>query len=409
MKRRKLRIGFAGLGMGAARIMQEIAHLDFVEIVAGADLREPALQKFRTQYSGDAYKSVEEMCKNPNVEAVYVATPHEYHAEHAITAMNNGKHVVVEKPMATTLDEAQAMNEAAERNRVNLLCGHTHSFDAPVRAMMQVVRSGELGRLLMINSSYYKNFMYRPWSDHDVEVSRGIVLNQGPHQVDIVRLIGGGLVKSVRATAARWDPTRPGEGHYVCYLEFESGAVASLVFNGYALFDTAELVWDIGEGGGRPKNVEEDLEARRFMRSLSGPDRAQKIEQRLEQWRFGGTHEGEWFKEVERQHQPFFGLTIVTCEHGEIRQSPDGLYIYTEAGRREVRLKQGVDARIAEMEEFYDAIMSGRPVFHDGRWGQSTLEVCLGILQSTEQKKEIYMKHQLPVPAFKEEALFETN
>ncbi len=407
--KRKLKIGFAGLGMGAARILQEIAHLDFVEIVAGADLRERALQKFRTQYSGDAYASVEEMCKNPNVEAVYVATPHEYHARHAIVAMDHKKHVIVEKPMAVTLDEAEAMNQAAERNGVRLLCGHTHSFDTPVRAMMQVVRSGELGKLLMINSSYYKNFMYRPWSDDDVRVSRGVVLNQGPHQVDIVRLIGGGLVKSVRATAARWDPTRPGEGHYVCYLEFADGVVASLVFNGYALFDTAELVWDIGEGGGRPKNLEEDREARRFMRSLSGPGRAQRIEQRLEQWRFGGTNEGEWFKEVTRQHQPFFGLTIASCEHGEIRQSPDGLYIYTEAGRKEMRLKPGVDARIAEMTEFYDAIMNDRPPFHDGRWGQSTLEVCLAILQSTEQKKEIYMKHQLPVPAFQAEALFETS
>jgi hypothetical protein len=55
------------------------------------------------------------------------------------------------------------------------------------------------------------------------------------------------MVKSVRASAARWDPTCPGEGHYVCYLEFEDGVTASLVFNGYALFDTAELVWGIGE------------------------------------------------------------------------------------------------------------------------------------------------------------------
>jgi phthalate 4,5-cis-dihydrodiol dehydrogenase len=400
---RKLKIGFAGLGMGAARIIQEISHLPFIEITAGADLRHQALEKFRNQYNGEAYKSIEEMCQSPNVEAVYVATPHEYHAAHAIIAMEHKKHVIVEKPMALTIAEAEAMNEAAERNGVKLLCGHTHSFDAPVRAMMQIVRSGELGKLLMINSSYYKNFMYRPWSDHDVEVSRGVVLNQGPHQVDIVRLIGGGMVKSVRASAARWDPTRPGEGHYVCYLEFEDGVTASLVFNGYALFDTAELVWGIGEGGDQPKNLASNLEARRFMRSLSGPDRAQMIEQRLEQWRFGGAHEGEWFEEVSKQHQPFFGLTIVTCEHGEIRQSPDGLYIYTENGRKELRLKQGIDARIAEMEEFYDSIISNRPVFHDGRWGESTLEVCLAILQSTEQKKEIHMSHQVPVKIPKEE------
>ena len=52
----------------------------------------------------------------------------------------------------------------------------------------------------------------------------------------------------------------------------------------------------------------------------------------------------------------------------------------------------------AEVEELYDAVVNGRPVFHDGRWGEATLEVCLAILESSEQRKEIFLSHQVPSP-----------
>jgi phthalate 4,5-cis-dihydrodiol dehydrogenase len=398
----ELRLGFAGLGMGAARIIAEISDLPYVRVTAGADLREPALAHFRREFGGSAYATIEELCASTEIDAVYIATPHQYHADHAVMALEAGKHVIVEKPMAMTLDEAERMNDAAERNNRRLLCGHTHSFDAPVVAMMDLVRSGHYGDLLAINTSYYKNFMYRPWSDKDVEISRGVVLNQGPHQVDIVRLLGGGLVKSVRGKAARWDPDRPGEGHYVCYLEFESGVPASLVFNGYALFDSAELVWDIGEGGEQPKDYENvNWAARRFMRGVAvGPDREQIIEKRLDNWRYGGDAAGEPLDDGHgrRNHQPFFGLTIVSLERAELRQSPDGVYIYTEEGREEVVVPQGLGGRQAEMREFFEAIRDDRPVSHDGRWGEATLEVCLGLLESSETGNEVQMKRQVAVP-----------
>ena len=200
-----LRLGIAGIGMGAGRVIPEIASLPFIKITAGADRRRHALDVFQEEFGAETYENVEDMCQSPNVDAVYVATPHELHAEHSVAALNAKKHVIVEKPMALSIDECEAMNAAADANRVRLLCGHTHSFDPPVRAMADVVRSGELGRPLMINASYYKNFIYRPFSDHDEAMSRGIVLNQGPHQVDIVRLLGGGLVRSVRAIRSRSD------------------------------------------------------------------------------------------------------------------------------------------------------------------------------------------------------------
>ncbi|HZT06751.1 MAG TPA: Gfo/Idh/MocA family oxidoreductase [Chloroflexota bacterium] len=404
-----LRLGIVGLGMGAGRVIPEIAKLPFITIAAGADVRKHALDQFQEEFGAAAFTSVEEMCQSRDIDAVYVATPHEYHAQHSIVALKHKKHVIVEKPMALSIDECEAMNRAADENGVWLLCGHTHSFDPPVRKMREVVRSGDLGRPLMINASYYKNFIYRPFSDHDEAMSRGIVLNQGPHQVDIVRLLGGGLVRSVRAVAGAGDPTRgepparPAEGHYVCFLEFENGVPASLVFSGYAYLDTAELVWGIGEGG-NIVNPDDFVQAHRFFAELgAGPERAKKMESLLESWRYGGQAVGEWFTmgrsgsgaSTER-HQPFFGLNIVTCERGDVRQSPDGVYVYTAEGRRELPIEKGAHGREAEMRELYDAVVENRRPFHDGRWGEATLEVCLAILESTATHREITMTHQVP-------------
>jgi phthalate 4,5-cis-dihydrodiol dehydrogenase len=400
-----LNLGIIGLGMGAGRVIPEIATLPFIHIAAAADIRRHALAQFKEEFGGATYESIEEMCQSADVDAVYVATPHEYHAEHAIIALRHKKHVIVEKPMALSIEECEAMNKAAEENGVKLLCGHTHSFDPPVRKMAEVVHGGELGPALMINSSYYKNFMYRPFSDHDVAVSRGIVLNQGPHQVDIVRLIGGGMVRSVRAIAGVGDPTRPPEGHYVCFLAFENGVVASLVFSGYAYLDTAELVWGIGEGG-QPVDQASFVEAHRFFKELgTGQERTRKMEALLESWRYGGEHVGAWFdmggpeRRTGERHQPFFGLTIVTCARGDVRQSPDGLYVYTAEGRSEIAIPKGSHGREAEMRELYEGVMNNRPVFHDGRWGEATLEVCLAMLESTATQQEVRMSHQVPARA----------
>jgi phthalate 4,5-cis-dihydrodiol dehydrogenase len=395
-----LRLGFAGLGMAAGRLIPEISQLPYIKLTAAADLRAHALKRFQQDFKAEVYNSVEEMCESPNVDAIYVATPHEFHAQHTIVALKKRKHVIVEKPMAISIAEAEGMNAAAEENGVKLMSGHTHSFDPPVRKMREIIQSGVLGKLLMISTAYYKDHLYRPFPDHDIQMSRGVVLNQGPHQVDIVRLLGGGMVKSVRAMAAIGDCSRPGEGHYACYLEFEEAVPASLVYSGYAYFDTGELTWGIGEGG-EQKDPERHVKARRFFKSLGNePDRTRRLEARLEEWRYSGAKPGDWARSdsgQRKQHQPFFGLTVVTCEKGEIRQSPDGLFIYDDEGKREILLPRGIDAREAELKEFYEGIVNDRPIFHDGRWGQATLEVCLAILQSAAERREITLSHQVPV------------
>ena len=390
-----LRLGIAGLGVASTQILPPIADLPFIKITAAADTRADALAKFRETYKGETFDSVEGLCSSGNVDAVYVATPNDFHAQHAMTAARHKKHVIVEKPMALSIEECEAMNDAAEQNGVKLLCGHTHSFDPPVRKIREIVKSGELGRLRMINTWNYNEFMYRPRMRRELALSRGVVLNQGPHQVDIVRLIGGGKVRSVRAMTGIWDKAREHEGSYVCYLEFEDGTPATLVYSGYGFFDTAELFSWVGEGG-QYRDPATNLTVRSKLREVRGADEEEGLKEAM---RFGGRREGE-FSHVwsgERK-QPFFGFTLASCERGDIRQTPDGLIVYGETEKQELALAPGRRGREAEVEELYQAVVHNRRVFHDGRWGEATLEVCLALLESADRRQEIYLSHQVPSP-----------
>jgi phthalate 4,5-cis-dihydrodiol dehydrogenase len=193
-----------------------------------------------------------------------------------------------------------------------------------------------------------------------------------------------------------WDPARKYEGSYVCYLEFEEGVPATLVYNGYGHFDTAELFWWVGEGG-QPRDPDLNVKVKRRLKGISTSEEEEALK---EQMRYGGRREGEfshWSPGAER-HQPFFGLTLVSCEKGDIRQSPDGLLVYGDEGKREIVLPPGSKGREAEVEELYQAVVHNRPVFHDGRWGEATLEVCLAIMKSAEERREILLSHQVPSP-----------
>ena len=327
-----LRVGMAGLGTAVSNALPELHAHPGIQITAAADPRHEALDKFSSEFGGETYRTVDSMCESPNVDAVYILTPNHLHAEHAIIAANHRKQVFCDKPMALSLDECDRMIEAAERNGVRLITGHSQAMDAPIRAMAHIVNSGELGAPLMVNTWFYSDWLYRPRGEIELDISmgEGLVRRQGPVQVEIARMLAGGLVRSVKAVTTIADRNRPVEGSYTAYLEFENRASATLAYNAYGYFDTTELHWGIGLQG-NPQDPNTNAKTRQRIKEFKS--REEEIAYK-NSTRYGGERSGPGFKSgagPDKRHA-FFGITVVSCEKGDIRQSPTGLYLYDENG-----------------------------------------------------------------------------
>jgi phthalate 4,5-cis-dihydrodiol dehydrogenase len=377
-------MGAAGLGRAFSLMAPTFAGDTRVRLVAAADPRAEARRRFEADFGGRTYATVEELCADAELEAVYVATPHQLHAEHILLAAEAGKHALVEKPMALSLEECAAMNAAARAQGVHLVVGHSHGFDAPVALARKLIEGGAYGRLRMITAVNFTDFLYRPRRPEELETARGggAVFNQAAHHVDVARLLGGSRVRTVRAQTGAWDPARPTEGAYSALLTFEDGAYASLIYSGYAHFDSDELCDWIGEGG-QHKDPNAYGAARR---TLSGDEMALKNARN-----YGGplfaTAEGTLL-------HPHFGLLIASCERADLRPMPHGVMIYADAERRLEPLGAPKVQRAEVIDELYAAVVEGRPPRHDGDWGAATLEVCLAMLRSSREAREIALQSQ---------------
>src|SRR5262249_18405097 len=155
MSERRLRLGVAGMGRAFSLMLPTFARHPLVEVVAGADPRPEARHRFVQDFSAKAYDEVTDLWADPVVEVVYIATPHQYHADHVKVAAAHGKHVLVEKPMALTLQDCRDMIEAVRRAGVHMIVGHSHSFDSPIRRTREIVASGKFGKLRMISAINY--------------------------------------------------------------------------------------------------------------------------------------------------------------------------------------------------------------------------------------------------------------
>ena len=197
---RTIKIGIIGIGVGGSEMLPIMAASAEFDLVAGADIAPQVREAFTAAYQARSYATAEELCKNPDVEAVWISTPNRFHWEHTVLAAQHGKHIIVEKPMAISLKEGEAMIEAAAKYGVKLIPGHTPGFTPAVRAMRHIANSGEVGALQAINIYAYSDWMLRARTKEETDFSQGggIPYRQGPHQVDSARVIGGGLVRSVR-------------------------------------------------------------------------------------------------------------------------------------------------------------------------------------------------------------------
>lgn len=394
MIERRLKVGIVGLGRAYSFMAPAFAADLRFEIVAGADPRPQARAQFATDWRARTYATIDDLVADAEVEIVYIASPHALHCAHATAAAAQGKHLLVEKPMALSLAECRAMIIAAEMAGVTMVVGHSHSFDAPIQRARALIASGKYGRLRMLTAMNFTDFLYRPRRPEELDSAQGggAIYNQAPHHVEMARLLGGGLVKSVRATTGNWDPARPTEGAYTAFLTFEDGTFASLVYSGYAHFDSDEFTGFIAESGAS-KDPARYGAARRQLRSVATRDAELQLKENLN---YGGpTHAAAPAGPRLHQH---FGLLVASCDKADLRPSPQGVMIYGDDEAGLDALSPPIRPRAEVMDELYAAVVDGTPPLHSGAWSLATMEVCLAILRSNAEQTEIRLEHQVAVP-----------
>jgi phthalate 4,5-cis-dihydrodiol dehydrogenase len=388
-------VGLVGLGGGASDMIPAFVQHPHIALTAAADIDDGQLEKFRSEFQGDTYLSAQALCDNPHVDVVYIATPNQFHVEHALTALERGKHVLVEKPMTLTLDDADLMIQAATRHGVQLMVNVKHSFDPHIRKIREIVQRGELGRLRMLHYWYFADWLYRPRTAEELDPSLGggVTWRQGPHQFDILRTIAGGMVRSVRSMTGRWDERRPVVGCHTAFLEFEDGTAATAVYSGYDHFNSRELTFGVGEA--RPAaEASVYAQGRKTLRQLSS-DEAETALKRAQ--RYGGTSRAT---RAPRRSASWVmgGPLIVTFERGDVRLTPSGLCIYGDEDRWDIPVSTEIDGRHGIVDQLYEAVAHGRRPSANGEWGKATLEVLLAVFASARERREVFLSHQVPMP-----------
>ena len=247
----KLKVGVVGIGgMGITHIGAYMLD-DRVQVIATCATQKSKLEKINngewpkvTYYEGEfqpiyriqkAYTNFEDLVKDPDIDVVSVCTPNNLHFPITKAALENGKHVLVEKPMTLTHEEAHALVDLAERKNKLLAVGHMWRFHSHIQYAKEIIKAGILGDIVKIKGyAIHEDWIPEgsgTWFTNPELAGGGALIDMGIHPIDtIVFLLEGAEVAKVYAN------TRTAYGNYkvedvgVVHLEFSNGTFAMVEF-----------------------------------------------------------------------------------------------------------------------------------------------------------------------------------
>ena len=192
MSAKPLNLGVVGLGYWGPTLLRALLEVDGVEVGWVCDSDKSRLERSRRRYpAARATTRIDDLLADPKLDAVVLATPvftHFYLASRALTA---GKHVFVEKPLATSSAEADQLARMAEMEGLVLMCGHTFIYSPPVRAVKELLDQGALGQVYFVSSSRVNLGL------HQSDIS--VVWDLGPHDFSILLYWFDELPTTIRA------------------------------------------------------------------------------------------------------------------------------------------------------------------------------------------------------------------
>lgn len=233
----EVRYGVIGCGEIAALTCQGISAAPNASVAMLMDTRPEVLADLGELYSAPTTTQVEDVLANPDVDAVYVATPHYTHKALGIRAAEAGKHVLMEKPIATSLADADALIAACQANDVKLGIAFYGQVDAPTRAARDLVRAGLLGEITAVRidalankpASYwhggYSGRVNTDWRTSKQRAGGGILMMNVIHELNSVRWVTGLEVQRVFAEAATLATPVEVEDTAGVVLRYTNGAI----------------------------------------------------------------------------------------------------------------------------------------------------------------------------------------
>lgn len=222
-----VRIGIIGAGfMGrtnAETVTRYLRNAELKAITGGSRAQELACQ-----YGVDAEPSVDALVSRDDIDAVLISTPHAAHCEQAVAAARQGKHILLDKPMATSLEECDRILEAVTAAGVNLMIMYGQRFRVCNREAHRVIREGAIGRVRMIEEMILASGGLKSlpaWQSEPRNI--GTFIGHAVHNIDRIRWFSGEEVRTVSALVQR-DPQSGNEVSTMALLGLESGAMASV-------------------------------------------------------------------------------------------------------------------------------------------------------------------------------------
>jgi predicted dehydrogenase len=221
----QVNIGVAGCGYWGPNLIRNFNALSDSQVLMACDLRKERLAHLKKLYQNLVVTDrFDALVESPEIDAIAIATPVWSHYELARKALLNGKHVFIEKPMASTSEQCRELNELAEEKKLTILVGHTFLYSAPVRMIKEIVDSGSFGPLLYISSQRLNLGLFQK----DINVAWDLA----PHDLSIILYVMGSAPQSVNCQ---------GKAHYHDCIEDVTNMSLTFANGGFATIQSSWL------------------------------------------------------------------------------------------------------------------------------------------------------------------------
>ncbi len=230
-----MNVGIIGAGFFGEMHALAIKAIPGLRLISACRTNREALKGFCKQFGIQGYTDYRELLSDPTVDIVVIATPHSLHTPVALEAAQQGKHMLIEKPMALSLHDCDAIIAAQQKNKVKLMVGHINRFSRAYTVAKEIIESGEVGEIVIgmsTMSKYWMEHNRRPWH-LDRQSGGGMLLTAGIHCLDRLIWLVESRVLSVSAKLDTRFHKQEADDAGLLFLRFENGSFGTVVSTGY--------------------------------------------------------------------------------------------------------------------------------------------------------------------------------